>query len=226
MPVNGGNVYWTEDSARLHQLKKELLEVQEELYERNKLLHAEYKKESERKRIEEKNRLYDLMQFQTADQMQKLSMYMKQIGNVKNAEEYESLMENIIVTGTYLNRRNNLVLTADENGKIPELEIYLALKEFCSSIPSNRLQGQFYIHTQTSWLPLWKAVKYLDVLEYMISCYERKLSWFFIRIVERENQVRATISIRIPEKPEQLLKKYPDIYAEQEEEGEWFLRLQ
>ena len=226
MPVNGGYVYWTEDSARLHQLKKELLEVQEELYERNKLLHAEYKKESERKRIEEKNRLYDLMQFQTADQMQKLSMYMKQIGNVKNAEEYESLMENIIVTGTYLKRRNNLVLTADENGKIPELEIYLALKEFCSSIPSNRLQGQFYIHTQTSWLPLWKAVKYLDVLEYMISCYERKLSWFFIRIVEAEKQIRATISIRIPEKPEQLLKKYPDIYAEQEEEGEWFLRLQ
>ena len=40
-------------------------------------MHAEYKKESERKRIEEKNRLYDLMQFQTADQMQKLSMYMK-----------------------------------------------------------------------------------------------------------------------------------------------------
>ena len=66
--------------------------------------------------------MYDLMQFQTADQMQKLSMYMKQIGNVKNAEEYESLMENIIVTGTYLKRRNNLVLTADENGKIPELE--------------------------------------------------------------------------------------------------------
>ena len=31
MPVNGGYVYWTEDSARLHQLKKELLEVQEEL---------------------------------------------------------------------------------------------------------------------------------------------------------------------------------------------------
>lgn len=99
------------------------------------------------------------------------------------------------------------------------------MKEFCSSIPSNRLQGQFYIHTQTSWLPLWKAVKYLDVLEYMISCYERKLSWFLYGLW-RQRIRSAPLFLLEFRKTRAVTEKYPDIYAEQEEEGEWFLRLQ
>lgn len=225
MPVNGGCVYWTEDVARLHQLKKDLLEVQEELSGRNMLLQAEYKKEFGRKRLEEKNRLYDLMQFQTADQMKKMSDCMKCLKETRNLEEYKKLLEKLIVTGTYLKRRNNLILLENENGRIPQLELQLALREFCSSLPSDRLLGQFYIQAENSWMSFGTAVKTLDVLEYMTDCYEKSLQWFFVRIVQTEEKIRITISIKGPEDLKRFLEKYPDVYIEQEGEREWFLRL-
>lgn len=226
MPVNGGCLYWTENVTRLRQLEQNLLEVREELSGRNQLLQAEYKKESVRKRTEEKNRLYDLMQFQTADQMKKISSCMESLKEKKNPEEYKNILEKLIVTGTYLKRRNNLILVENEKGRVPEMELRLALQEFCSSLPSDKIHGHFYIHTENGWLPLRAAVRTLDILEHMTDCYEKELRWFFVRVIQTEEKNRITITVKGPENPGQLMKKYPDIYTEQEGEEEWFLRLQ
>lgn len=226
MPVNGGRVYWTENVARLQQLKKDLLEVKEELSARNMLLQVEYKKESVRKRLEEKNRLYDLMQFQTADQIKKISGCMQLLREKKNPDEYKNLLENLIVTGTYLKRRNNLILLEDENGRIPQRELQLALREFCSSLPSDRICGQFYTQIEKHWLPFSTAVKTLDILEYMTEYYEKGLQWFFIRVVQAEEKIHITVSVKGPEDLEWLFEKYQDVYIEQEGEREWFLRFQ
>ena len=67
-----------------------------------------YQKEAARKKLEEKNRLLNMIQDQTYKQYELLSSYMKKLEQTESREEYDMLLSKIVVVGTYLKRRKNL----------------------------------------------------------------------------------------------------------------------
>ncbi len=52
-----------------------------------------------------------MIQDQTYKQYELLSSYMKKLEQTESREEYDMLLSKIVVVGTYLKRRKNLVLT-------------------------------------------------------------------------------------------------------------------
>ena len=78
MPISGGYAVWTEDVSALLKIKEESESLTEELGERNELLRYEYRREAKRRRVEEQNRLYDLLRSATQTQIDRISMLTKE----------------------------------------------------------------------------------------------------------------------------------------------------
>ena len=83
IPVKGGHLFWTEDISVLLDQYQDIEEQQEELTERNQLLQMTYQKEAARKKLEEKNRLLNMIQDQTYKQYELLSSYMKKLACIR-----------------------------------------------------------------------------------------------------------------------------------------------
>ena len=110
IPVKGGHLFWTEDISVLLDQYQDIEEQQEELTERNQLLQMTYQKEAARKKLEEQNRLLNMIQYQTYKQYELLSSYMKKLEQTESREEYDMLLSKIVVVGTYLKREKILYL--------------------------------------------------------------------------------------------------------------------
>lgn len=68
MPIDGGYAVWTEDVSALRDIKEDSKLLADELADRNKILRYEYKREAKRRKVEEQNRLYDLLRSATQTQ--------------------------------------------------------------------------------------------------------------------------------------------------------------
>ncbi len=75
------------------------------------MLQKAYQKEAERRKTEEQNRLLNMIQNQTAGQLELLSQFMNELERTESRERYNWILGKIVVVGTYLKRRKNLVLT-------------------------------------------------------------------------------------------------------------------
>lgn len=66
MPIDGGLCrYGTEDVSALRDIKEDSELLADELADRNEILRYEYKREAKRRKVEEQNRLYDLLRSTT-----------------------------------------------------------------------------------------------------------------------------------------------------------------
>ena len=72
-------MFWSEDISVLLDQYQDIREQQEELTARNRLLKKTYQKEAERRKAEEQNRLLNMIQSQTAGQLELLSQLMDEL---------------------------------------------------------------------------------------------------------------------------------------------------
>ena len=79
IPIRGGHLFWSEDISVLLDQYQDIREQQEELTARNRLLQKTYQKEAERRKTEEQNRLLNMIQNQTAGQLELLSQLMDEL---------------------------------------------------------------------------------------------------------------------------------------------------
>ena len=177
IPINGGYAFWIEDIRQHRAAYESLYELREELRDRNQLLKLEYQKEKERKQAEEKNRLYDLMQKQTAEQFQQIAGYVDQLEQCTDHREYHRLLGKILIVGSYLKRRKNLTLSALEGKELKEEELIQSLRESCSNLVFCEIQGQYYIETGKETLPAQLVLRAYDFFEQIVEQEEEK-EWF------------------------------------------------
>ena len=137
MFIKGGHLFWTEDISLLVDQYEDIKEQQEKLKEKNLLLQKTYEQEAKRRKIEEQNRLLNLIRSQTAGQLELIACFMKQLEETESKEVYERLLGQIVVVGTYLKRRKNFLLTlyAETQGILLNGEdLIQSLAEFCSAL--------------------------------------------------------------------------------------------
>ena len=226
IPINGGYAFWIEDIRQHRAAYESLYELREELRDRNQLLKLEYQKEKERKQAEEKNRLYDLMQKQTAEQFQQIAGYVDQLEQCTDHREYHRLLGKILIVGSYLKRRKNLTLSALEGKELKEEELIQSLRESCSNLVFCEIQGQYYIETGKETLPAQLVLRAYDFFEQIVELLLKQGGSFFYRLTELNGVLRISVNLEGDCQTESLQEKYPLLHMEQEEEKEWFLALQ
>ena len=227
IPIRGGHLFWSEDISVLLDQYQDIREQQEELTARNRLLQKTYQKEAERRKTEEQNRLLNMIQNQTAGQLELLSQFMNELERTESREQYDRLLGKIVVVGTYLKRRKNLVLTQyTSDGNLLTMEdLRQSLAESCDSLKLCGINGKYFIDPEINFLEDDSILSCYDFFEWMVEELIDVIQFIFFRVAEIDGQKKVAVTVKGVENLSVLTEKKPELYVEQETEDEWFVSI-
>ena len=127
-PIKKGHVVWTEDMSPLLKVLEELQEAKENLEDSNKILEEERALKKREAHIMEQDRLYNIIQHDTAHQICLMDTMIKQ-AETADGDEKRKLLQKMLVIGAYLKRRSNLVFLADKSSMLDANELVLTIGE-------------------------------------------------------------------------------------------------
>ena len=116
-------MYWQEDITDITALLEKLEENKETIAESNHLEQENYRIKLEIHTLREKNRLYDLLQEETAHQIDLLNDLFYLYDEEENPEKRRSLLAKITVIGAYIKRRGNLIFIREKTETIDTTEL-------------------------------------------------------------------------------------------------------
>lgn len=127
-PIKKGHVVWTEDISPLLKVLEELQEAKENLEDSNKILEEEHALKKREAHIMEQDRLYNIIQHDTAHQICLMDTMIKQ-AETADGDKKRKLLQKMLVIGAYLKRRSNLVFLADKSSMLDANELVLTIGE-------------------------------------------------------------------------------------------------
>ena len=225
IPVKGGHLFWTEDISALLDQYQDIQEQQEELTERNQLLQMTYQKEAARRKLEEQNRLLNMIQDQTYRQYELLSMYMKKIEQTDSREECDILLSKIVVVGTYLKRRKNLVLTrySSQGDSLTMADLKQSLAESCENLKLCKIRAAYFVQDKEKLLHADDVLRCYDFFEWLIEQLFDVVNSIFFRVTQIEEKLQISVHVVCLADIRNFLAERPDLLIQQEEQ-EWFIR--
>ena len=225
IPIRGGHLFWSEDISILLDQYQDIREQQEELTARNRLLQKTYEKEAERRKTEEQNRLLNMIQNQTAGQLELLSQLMDELERTESRERYDQLLGKIVVIGTYLKRRKNLVLTQyTSDGNVLTMEdLRQSLAESCDSLKLCRIRAAYYVENGDIQLNAEDILKCYDTFEWLAERLSDVMQSMFYRVSQIDDDLRISVHIASEADLCGLMSERPDLKVQQEDEKEWFV---
>lgn len=128
-PIDGGHVFWQEDITEITALLERLEENNETIAESNYLEQENYRVKLKIKTLREKNRLYDLLQDKTAEQVDLLERLFSQYNAESDYEKRRSLLVKIAVIGAYIKRCGNLIFIGEQSKTTDTAELSLCMEE-------------------------------------------------------------------------------------------------
>ncbi len=225
IPIRGGHLFWSEDISVLLDQYQDIREQQEELTTRNRLLQKTYQKEAERRKAEEQNRLLNMIQNQTAGQLELLSQLMDELERTESREQYDWILGKIVVVGTYLKRRKNLVLTqytSDRNLLTME-DLRQSLAESCDSLKLCRIRAAYYVEKGNVQLNAEDILKCYDTFEWLVERLADVMQSVFYRVSQIDDALRISVHIVSETDLSVLMSERPELKVQQEDENEWFV---
>lgn len=145
MPVSGGYALWTEDNRGLLALTEELEELREKLKDRGRLLRQEYGLERGRRKVEEQNRLYDLLRSVTQKQIDGIAALEKAYRQTPDKTEARSILAQIAVLCCFIKRRKHLALSNYRDHRISAPELRGAFRESMQTLELLGVAHSFYM---------------------------------------------------------------------------------
>ena len=199
IPIRGGHLFWSEDISVLLDQYQDIREQQEELTARNRLLKKTYQKEAERRKAEEQNRLLNMIQSQTAGQLELLSQLMDELEKTESRERYNWILGKIVVVGTYLKRRKNLVLTQyTSDGNLLTMEdLRQSIAESCDSLKLCKIRAAYYVESGDVQLNADDILKCYDTFEWLVEQLSDVMHSIFYRVSQIDEDLRISVQKRI-----------------------------
>ncbi len=196
MPIGGGYAVWTEDMSVLLKIKEQSESLAEELNERNNLLRYEYKREAKRQKIEEQNRLYDLLRSATQTQINKISVLTKEYQKINKTDpaRAKALLAEIAVLCSYIKRRKHLTLLTDRDYKVAITELVRAFTESLQTLKLLNVRSTFFADSELSMLPGKSAAAIFDFYEQVIESDLENISGIQVSLSDVEG-LRLSINI-------------------------------
>ena len=226
LPVKGGHLFWSEDISVLLDQYQDIQEQQEELTARNQLLRKTYKKEADRRKLEEQNRLLNIIQSQTSRQYELLSHYIEKLEQTDSREEYELILSKIVVVGTYLKRWKNLMLTrySSREDSLTMADLKQSLAESCENLKLCEIKAAYFVQDKEKQLRADDVLKCYDFFEWLVEQLFDVMNSVFFRVTQIEEKLQISVHITSQEDIRPYLAEKPGLLIEQEEEQEWFIR--
>ena len=168
MPIDGGYAVWIEDVSALRDIKEDSELLADELADRNEILRYEYKREAKRRKVEEQNRLYDLLRSATQTQIDRIAELTK--------------------------RRKHLTLLTDRDIKISATELHRAFNESLQTLKLLGVRSSLYVDESLSMLSGKTATAVFDFYESVIEADILNLTGIQVSLI-KANGLRLSLNV-------------------------------
>ena len=212
-----GWVFWKEDISALNQIRKELELTRDELRDTGDVLAAENAQRARWLKLTEENRLYDMMEAQTARQIAMLRDLLAELQKTEDSGRARHLLGQVIIIGTYIKRRSNLIFVGVQRGAISVQELRLCLNESSENIIVYGADCKAIVKGE-SQLTVEQATQVYDLFEVVVETELESLRALLIS-VEVGAQVEVTLCVSAAEPLCGLCAQFPGLEWEQDEDG-------
>lgn len=220
--IRGGHIYWQEDVSELLSVQKELEMTREELCDTGDVLKAEAEQKAYRLHLEEENRLYDLVETQTASQVAMLRKLTTQLRQTEELDEAKCLLGKIVIIGTYIKRRSDLILVSGQKQSICKEDLLLGIKEFTENLKLYGIECAVQILNCERFLTETAGAVY-DAFEAVIEEGIDTISAILLCLAVQGNRLLLTICADCSEDLTILTETFPKTTVWQDEDGLWYL---
>lgn len=220
--IRGGHIYWQENVSELLSVQKELEMTREELCDTGDVLRAEAEQKAYRLHLEEENRLYDLVEKQTASQVVMLRKLTTQLRQTEDLDKAKCLLGKIVIVGTYIKRRSDLIVVSGQKKGICKEELLLGIREFKENLKLYGVECAVQIMDCERFLTETAGVVY-DVFEAVIEEGIDTISAILLCLEMQGNDLLLTICADCSEDLTILRETFPKITTRQDEDGLWYL---
>ena len=217
-PVERGYVFWEEDITKLVEVADALKITQAELQDTGDVLKAESDQKKRWLRLTEQNRLYDLIEQQTSRQMQLLDRLLGQLRNAENIDLAKDILGQIVVIGTYIKRRSNLIFSSGQRRTIAAAELRLCLNESVSNLRLYGVECQANLELEGQ-LEQDVAYAVYDLFEAVAETTLPGLSSLLFYAGERDGAIAVRIGVLGSGDFAELLERFPQLSQETDEDG-------
>ena len=215
--LRSGWVFWKEDISALNQIRKELELTRDELRDTGDVLAAENAQRARWLKLTEENRLYDMMEAQTARQIAMLRDLLAELQRTEDSDRAIRLLGQIIIIGTYIKRRSNLIFVGVQRGAISVQELRLCLNESSENISVYGADCKTIVKGEGQ-LTVEQATQIYDLFEAVVETGLESLRALLISI-EVGKQVEVTLCVSAAEPLCALRARFPGLEWEQDEDG-------
>ena len=212
-----GWVFWKEDISALHQIRRELELTRDELRDTGDVLAAENAQRARWLKLTEENRLYDMMEAQTARQIAMLRDLLAELQKTEDSGRARHLLGQVIIIGTYIKRRSNLIFVGVQRGAISAQELRLCLNESSENISVYGADCKAIVKGEDQ-LTVEQATQVYDLFEAVVETELESLRALLISI-EVGKRVEVAISVSAAEPLRGLHTRFPGLEWEQDEDG-------
>lgn len=221
MAVSGGYALWTEDNRELLALTEELQELRQELNDRGQLLRYEYGLEQGRRKVEEQNRLYDLLASVTQKQIDGIAALEKEYRQTpdKTSREARDILAQIAVLCSFIKRRKHLALSQYRDHRISNPELRGAFRESLQTLELLGVAHSFYLEEGIR-LEGAEATALYDFFEGVMEGALPELSSVNVRISRVQGTLRIAMTVETPRDLSALSRAFPGAEVDGDE-GEW-----
>jgi len=223
--ICGGHIYWQENIEELLAVQKKLKITQEELRDTGDVLKAVAEQKAYRLRLEEKNRLYDLVEAQTAPQVSMLKELMTQLCQTDDLNTAKRLLGKIVIIGAYIKRRSNLIFVAGQEQSVSAAELLLSMNESAENLKLYGVDCSVRISGCERLLPEIANTVY-DLFEAVIEKSMDTLSAVLINMEPENGVLCLTVCADGTDDLTSLCRAFPGITVRQDEDGLWYLNME
>ena len=212
-----GWVFWKEDISALNQIRKELELTRDELRDTGDVLAAENAQRARWLKLTEENRLYDMMEAQTARQIAMLRDLLAELQRTEDSDRAIRLLGQIIIIGTYIKRRSNLIFVGVQRGAISVQELRLCLNESSENISVYGADCKTIVKGEGQ-LTVEQATQIYDLFEAVVEMGLESLR-ALLTFIEVGKQVEVTLCVSAAEPLCALRARFPGLEWERDEDG-------
>lgn len=219
-PVRGGHVLWTEDVSELLEVLEELQDVKDSLEDNNALLRAEYTLKAREAHIAEQDRLYNIIQRETAPRIKLLAELTDAFETMGDEAQRKQILGKMAVIGAYLKRRSNLIFLADKTPLFQEKELHLTFGESMDNLELCGITCGLLSELEGP-VEARQLMKMYDLFEEIVECSIDTMTTITVWIGPADGALRITINT---DSAADLSPLGSDsVSALRDEDGEWQL---
>lgn len=222
--IRKGYVFWNEDITELVNVSRELEKTHKELLDASDVIKEESEQKKRWLQIVEENCLYDIIEEQTLTQTTLLKSAVSKLKNTDNIDEAKKLLGEIVVIGTYIKRKSNLILVCGEKYIADARELWLCINETAKNLNLCGIDCNVNFNIDGALTPVLINIIY-DFIEVVIETSLDSLKNILIFVGESDEIYTVNISIECDCDLSCLNERIPMLNFERDEDDIQYLSM-